>query len=79
VSNPTIILRGAGRLTGGQLVENPDATAHCDICKGDKELVVVFGDTPVCVDCIRSGLDAASVARYRMRESGPLPWGKVTS
>jgi hypothetical protein len=80
MSDPTVIVAGLGRLEAGRVVRDAEASARCEACDRDAELVVVLGPARVCVDCLRRGLDASSVARYRLsQEAGPLPWGKVTS
>lgn len=76
---PIVVVRGRGRIEGTDMTLEPNTEAHCQSCDQDVELVVELGGTPLCTDCLRAGLDAASVGRYRLVSSSGLPWGKVTS
>ena len=74
------VTRG-GRIQGGEVVTDAQMVAHCALCKREVEAAALLADTRyACANCLRERLDALSVARFRLRESGSssLPWGKVT-
>lgn len=80
MEQPTVIVSGHGTLEGGEVLENTAVQAHCAQCDRDVDLAVELAGRSLCVGCLRTGLDASSIGRYRLvGASSSLPWGKVTS
>jgi hypothetical protein len=69
-----------GRIIGGEVTADPRTTAKCSLCGHDVESSAsLTGGQFACAPCLRERLDALSVARFRLKESGTgTPWGKVT-
>lgn len=70
-------IAGKGVVKGDEATRG-DTTAHCDVCGHDADLVVSL--TPglfACRDCLRARLDATSVATWRLKDPGGLPWGSI--
>lgn len=69
-----------GTIAGGEVHTDAKIVAHCTLCDQDVESSASLGATGfACAPCLRERLDALSVARFRLRESGSgTPWGKVT-
>lgn len=73
---------GRGSVRDGQKKVETSAKAHCDLCGADTDVVVSV--TPeasgpfACKACMRSRLEAITVAVYELREGSGLPWGKVS-
>ena len=73
---------GRGVVRGDSATADADTKALCSICNLESDVVVSVpangASVDVCTQCLRTRLDAMSVARYRLR--GPatgIPWGKV--
>ena len=72
---------GRGSVRDGKRTIDASATARCDLCATDVDVVVSV--TPeakgpfACKACMRSRLEAITVAVYELREGSGLPWGKV--
>ncbi len=66
-----------GTIVGGV---DPAVVARCSLCGHDVESSASLASGAfACAPCLREPLDALSVARFRLRESGSgTPWGKVT-
>ena len=72
---------GGGIISNGELRIDTSAVAKCTLCGKDVESAAMLGTgASACAPCLRERLDALSVARFRLRESGSgsIPWGKVT-
>lgn len=73
---------GRGSVRDGQKKTDAAAKAHCDLCATDSDVVVsVTADASgpfACKSCMRSRLEAITVAVYELREGSGLPWGKVS-
>jgi len=77
---------GRGRVHDGEKTVSPDQSAQCDLCGKPSQVVVslspsVSGGTFGCRDCLRTRLEATTVATYLLQEpasSGGLPWGKIS-
>jgi hypothetical protein len=69
-----------GSIVGGDVRPDPKLVARCTVCARDVESSASLGAGAfACAPCLRERLDALSVARFRLRESGSgTPWGKVT-
>ena len=71
-----------GRVNSGAVSVDPTTVASCSLCAKKVEASVGIGpDRTACAPCLRDRLDALSVARFRLQESGPsstIPWGKVS-
>lgn len=69
-----------GRIVGGEVSTDARLVAHCALCGQDVEssASLTRGEF-ACAPCLRERLDALSVARFRLKETGArTPWGKVT-
>ena len=74
---------GRGRVRDGEKTVDPEQVAHCDVCGKDEDVVVsITADASgalACRDCLRSRLEATTVAAYLLQEGGAgLPWGKIS-
>ena len=72
---------GGGTITNGVVSADPTTSAKCSLCSKQVDACVGIGpDRTACAACLRDRLDALSVARFRLHDSGPrsIPWGKVT-
>jgi len=77
---------GRGKVRDGVKTEDAAMAARCDLCGADTDAVVstsVAGDAPyACKNCLRSRLEAITVATWELREPAPgasgLPWGKIS-
>lgn len=69
-----------GTIVGGEVRADPKTVARCTLCARDVESAAALAaGSFACGPCLRERLDALSVARFRLRESGSgTPWGKVT-
>ena len=69
-----------GTIVGGEVKPDDKLVARCTLCARDVESSAALGlGAFACAPCLRERLDALSVARFRLRESGSgTPWGKVT-
>ena len=69
-----------GTIAGGEVRVDAAVVARCTLCGHDVESAASLEKgTFACAACLRERLDALSVARFRLRESGSgTPWGKVT-
>ena len=69
-----------GRIVGGEVSLDARTVAHCNLCGREVESAAsLAGGQFACGPCLRDRLDALSVARFRLKESGNrTPWGKVT-
>ena len=69
-----------GSIVAGDVRPDSKLVAKCTLCTRDVESSASLGpDAFACAPCLRERLDALSVARFRLRESGSgTPWGKVT-
>jgi len=73
---------GRGRVRDGHKNVDASASARCDLCASNVDVVVSV--TPdangpfACKSCMRSRLEAITVAVYELREGSGLPWGKVS-
>ena len=69
-----------GRIVGGEVTVDPRTVARCTLCGRDVESSASLASNQfACAPCLRERLDALSVARFRLKESGSgTPWGKVT-
>jgi hypothetical protein len=69
-----------GRIIGGEVTIDARTIARCTLCGRDVESSAsLTGGQFACAPCLRERLDALSVARFRLKESGSgTPWGKVT-
>jgi hypothetical protein len=73
---------GRGSVRGGTKKTDASTKARCDLCDTDTDVVVSV--TPdangpfACKACMRSRLEAITVAVYELREGSGLPWGKVS-
>jgi hypothetical protein len=79
--DPEVRWTGRGRVTQDTLEADVSLVAACGACAVSTGPVVVFGGVGVCADCMRQGLNALSVARWRFdHEAGKkgLPWGKIS-
>ncbi len=75
-----VLVTGGGTISNGKLSADPSAVARCTVCSKQVEAAASLGPgLTACAPCLRDRLDALSVARFRLQESGgPIPWGKVT-
>lgn len=77
-------VHGRGIVQGDRVREDTSVAAVCAECDIEKEAVASIGTKgyALCADCLRSRLDALSVARFVLRSegrpSGGLPWGKIS-
>jgi hypothetical protein len=76
---------GRGRVRDGERIVDDEQIAHCDLCRTDTDVVVsTTGDASgpfACRGCLRSRLEATTLAVYLLQEPGPaagLPWGKIS-
>jgi len=79
--DPEVRWTGRGRVVADTLEADASLVAACCSCDVAVGPVVVFGGVGVCADCMRRGLNALSVARWRFdHEAGKkgLPWGKIS-
>ncbi len=69
-----------GTIVDGKVRVDPKAVAKCSLCGRDVESsAALAAGSYACAPCLRERLDALSVARFRLKESGSgVPWGKVT-
>lgn len=69
-----------GTIVGGEVRIDAKVVARCTLCGRDVESSASLGGGEfACAPCLRERLDALSVARFRLRESGSgTPWGKVS-
>lgn len=73
---------GRGSVRDGQKKVDASTKARCDLCATESDVVVSV--TPdangpfACKACMRSRLEAVTVAVYELREGSGLPWGKVS-
>jgi len=69
-----------GTIVGSDLRVDAKVVARCTLCGKDVESSASLGAGAfACAPCLRERLDALSVARFRLRESGSgTPWGKIT-
>jgi hypothetical protein len=69
-----------GSIVGGDVRPDAKLVAKCTLCARDVESAASLGSSGfACAPCLRERLDALSVARFRLKESGSgTPWGKVT-
>ena len=69
-----------GTIIGSELRVDDKVVARCTLCgKSVESAASLGGGGFACAPCLRERLDALSVARFRLRESGSgTPWGKVT-
>ena len=69
-----------GSIVHGEVRIDVGMIARCTVCGSDVESSASLGSAGfACAPCLRERLDALSVARFRLRESGSgTPWGKVT-
>jgi hypothetical protein len=70
----------AGSIVGGEVRTDAKTVAKCSLCTREVESsAALSAGTFACAPCLRERLDALSVARFRLKESGSgTPWGKVT-
>ena len=75
-------ITSGGTVSNGAVKLDPTTAASCSLCGKKVEASVGIGpDWTACAACLRDRLDALSVARFRLQETGPssrIPWGKVT-
>lgn len=69
-----------GTIVGGDVRPDPKLVARCSLCTRTVESSASLqAGAFACAPCLRERLDALSVARFRLKESGSgTPWGKVT-
>lgn len=69
-----------GSIVGGEVRADAKMVARCALCGSDVESsAALSGGQFACAPCLRERLDALSIARFRLKESGSgTPWGKVT-
>ena len=69
-----------GTIVGGEVRVDLEVVAKCSLCGRDVESAAALAaGIYACAPCLRERLDALSVARFRLKESGSgVPWGKVT-
>lgn len=69
-----------GSIVGGDVRPDPKLVARCSLCTREVESsALLAAGAYACAPCLRERLDALSVARFRLKESGSgTPWGKVT-
>lgn len=69
-----------GTIVGGEVRVDAAVVARCTLCGHDVESAAALDKGAfACAPCLRERLDALSVARFRLRESGSgTPWGKIT-
>jgi hypothetical protein len=70
----------AGSIVSGEVRADAKTVAKCSLCNRDVESsAALAAGAFACAPCLRERLDALSVARFRLKESGSgTPWGKVT-
>lgn len=82
MSLPTVRVHQRGIVEADSVRDDPSVQAVCEQCGRAGESVALLGrkgaQAALCAECLRAGLEAMSVARYRLREDKKLPWGKVT-
>lgn len=79
--DPEVRWSGRGRVVDETVEQDASLVAPCAPCGADAVPVVIFAGTAVCADCMRQGLNAMSVARWRLDHEGGkrgLPWGKIS-
>jgi hypothetical protein len=67
-----------GSIVGGVVRAEASMVAKCSLCAREVESSASLGAGAfACAPCLRERLDALSVARFRLKESGSgVPWGK---
>ena len=67
-----------GSIVAGQVRAEEKLVARCALCERDVDSAAALaGGQFACAPCLRERLDALSVARFRLVESGSgTPWGK---
>jgi len=67
-----------GTIVAGEVRADEKTVARCALCGRDVESSAsLSGGQFACAPCLRERLDALSVARFRLKESGSgTPWGK---
>lgn len=76
-------IQNRGRVRDGAATRDQGQVAHCDLCGLDVDAVASTspkGDNFACKSCLRSRLEAMTVATWVLKEAGDagLPWGKVS-
>jgi hypothetical protein len=78
----TVVVAGRGVAAGDALREDGGAQARCDLCGNTVDAVARVaassGTVGLCTACLRSCLEAITIARYRFREGVKIPWGKMS-
>jgi transcription elongation factor Elf1 len=73
---------GRGNVRDGNKTIDTATKATCGLCGAETDVVVsVTADANgpfACKACLRSRLEAVTVAVYELREGSGLPWGKVS-
>lgn len=75
---------GRGTVRDGEQTKDGDVTSRCDLCGDDVDAVAstgLEGGGPfACKACLRSRLEAITLALWELREPGErgLPWGKFS-
>jgi hypothetical protein len=73
---------GRGNVRDGKRTVDAATKAVCDLCSSDVDVVVSVTSEAngpfACKSCMRSRLEAVTVAVYELREGSGLPWGKVS-
>jgi len=72
-------VKGQGSVSGETVTKDDAVDTTCSECGVTADAVVSIGQGFICASCVRERLDAMSVARYQLRGSSKLPWGKLTS
>jgi hypothetical protein len=68
-----------GSIVGGVVEVDAALIVRCSLCESEVEAVASLqSGTYACAQCLRERLDAMSVARFRLKTGGSIPWGKVT-
>ena len=69
-----------GSIVAGDVRPDPKLVAKCSLCTRDVvSSASLAAGAFACAPCLRERLDALSIARFRLKESGSgTPWGKVT-
>ncbi len=79
MSEIDVRVKGQGSVTGDAVIVDTAIDTICSACGGSAEAVAELKSHYVCAECLRLRLEAISVARYQLRGSSKLPWGKLTS